>query len=86
MVKTVIYMKLTEIYKERNGLEVLVPSSECRRPRQKRKRKEVPAGSTDSEQTVPCFLRTRGQAWRRGTSNGTHQGKLDSSLLNKYLG
>lgn len=79
-------MQLTEVYKERIGLEVLVPSTECRRPRQKRKRKEVRACSTDSEQTVPCFLRTRGQSRRRGTGNGTHQGKLDSSLLNKYLG
>ncbi|KAK1377325.1 putative ubiquitin-like-specific protease 2A [Heracleum sosnowskyi] len=76
----------SEIYKEQTGLEALVPSTECRRPRQKRKRKKVPACSTDSEQTVLCFLRTRGQARRRGTSNGTHQGKLDSSLLNKYLG
>uniref|UniRef100_A0A166EJG1 Ubiquitin-like protease family profile domain-containing protein n=1 Tax=Daucus carota subsp. sativus TaxID=79200 RepID=A0A166EJG1_DAUCS len=74
------------INSERTGLEVLIPSTECRRPCQKRKCKEVPAQSTDSEQTVPCFTRIRGQTRRRGTGNGTDQGKLNSSLLNNYLG
>lgn len=83
----VVFMQLTYIFKERTGLEVLIPSTECRRrPCQKRKCKEVPAQSTDSEQTVPCFTRIRGQTRRRGTGNGTDQGKLNSSLLNNYLG
>lgn len=86
MVKYHVLMQLPDICKERTGLETLVPSAICRRPRQKRMCAGVPAYCTDSKQTVPCFPRTRGQVRRRGTGNGTHQGKLDSSLLNKYLG
>lgn len=53
----------------------------------KRKIKKFAEDSSDSEKTLPCSFRCRGQTKRRVKNNNTwQQGKLDDNIFDKYLG
>lgn len=57
------------------------------RAHRKRKSKKFAEDSSDSEQTLPCSFRCRGQTKRRVNNKDTQQqGKLDDDIFDKYLG